>query len=93
MQKAHPECGLAIGAKKLFELIFKSPKRSVEPHPCVCWVDYYAEFGIMREGKNFRLPPARTARAGALGKLVAALIAHKYEKKFGPAFWQLIATD
>ena len=47
----------------------------------------------MREGKNFRLPPARTARAGALGKLVAALIAHKYEKKFGPAFWQLIATD
>ncbi len=55
---------------------------------------YYAEFGIVREGKNFRLPAARTARAGALGKLVAALTAHKYDqKKFGPAFWQPIATE
>ena len=55
---------------------------------------YYAEFGIVREGKNFRLPTAHTARAGALGKLVAALTAHKYDKKkFGPAFWQPIATE
>jgi hypothetical protein len=55
---------------------------------------YYAEFGIVREGKNFRLPTARTARAGALGKLVAALAAHKYDKKkFGTAFWQPIATE
>ncbi|MFD2718981.1 hypothetical protein ACFST9_09660 [Hymenobacter monticola] len=55
---------------------------------------YYAEFGIAREGKNFRLPTARTARAGALGKLVAALAAHKYDKKkFGTAFWQPIATE
>lgn len=55
---------------------------------------YYAEFGIVREGKNFRLPAARTARAGALAKLVAALTAHKYDKKkFGPAFWQPIATE
>lgn len=55
---------------------------------------YYAEFGIVREGKNFRLPAAHTARAGALGKLVAALTAHKYDKKkFGVAFWQPIATE
>lgn len=55
---------------------------------------YYAEFGIVREGKGFRLPAARTARAGALGKLVAALAAHKYDKKkFGTAFWQPIATE
>ena len=55
---------------------------------------YYAGFGIIREGKNFRLPAARTARAGALGKLVAALTAHKYDKKkFGLAFWQPIATE
>ncbi|GAA4036427.1 hypothetical protein GCM10022409_21670 [Hymenobacter glaciei] len=55
---------------------------------------YYAEFGIVREGKNFRLPTARTARAGALGKLVAALTAHQYDKKkFGSAFWQPIATE
>ncbi|GAB3859432.1 hypothetical protein GCM10028822_35970 [Hymenobacter terrigena] len=55
---------------------------------------YYAEFGIVREGKNFRLPTARTARALALGKLVAALTAHKYDKKkFGLAFWQPIATE
>ena len=55
---------------------------------------YYAEFGIVREGKNFRLPAARTARAGALGKLVAALTAHKYDKKkFGTAFWQPIAAE
>ena len=55
---------------------------------------YYAEFGIVREGKNFRLPAARTARAGALGKLVAALTAHKYDKKkFGAAFWQPIVTE
>ena len=55
---------------------------------------YYAGFGIVREGKNFRLPAARTARAGALGKLVAALTAHKYDKKkFGLAFWQPIATE
>ncbi|MDQ2771843.1 MAG: hypothetical protein M3Y54_15245 [Bacteroidota bacterium] len=48
----------------------------------------------MREGKNFRLPTARTARAGALAKLVAALTAHKYDKrKFGTAFWQPIATE
>ncbi|WP_216690374.1 hypothetical protein [Hymenobacter siberiensis] len=55
---------------------------------------YYAEFGIVREGKNFRLPTARTARALALGKLVAALTAHKYDKKkFGTAVWQPIATE
>ena len=55
---------------------------------------YYAEFGIVREGKNFRLPAAHTARAGALGKLVAALTAHKYDKKkFGLALWQPIATE
>ena len=55
---------------------------------------YYAEFGIVREGKNFRLPTGRTARAGALGKLVAALTAHKYDKKkFGMAVWQPIATE
>ena len=55
---------------------------------------YYAEFGIVREGKNLRLPTARTARALALGKLVAALAAHKYDKKkFGTAFWQPIATE
>ena len=55
---------------------------------------YYPEFGIVREGKNFRLPAAQTARAGALGKLVAALAAHKYDKKkFGTAFWQPIATE
>ena len=55
---------------------------------------YYAEFGIVREGKNFRLPTGRTARAGALGKLVAALTAHKDDKKkFGVAVWQPIATE
>ena len=55
---------------------------------------YYAELGISREGKNFRLPAARTARALALGKLVAGLTAHQYDKKkFGPAFWQPIATE
>ena len=55
---------------------------------------FYAEFGIVREGKNFRLPKARTARAGALAKLVAALTAHKYDKrKFGVAVWQPIATE
>lgn len=55
---------------------------------------YYAEFGIIREGKNFRLPTGRTARALALAKLVAALTAHKYDnKKFGLAVWQPIATE
>jgi hypothetical protein len=55
---------------------------------------YYAEFGIVREGKNFRLPAARTACALALAKLVAALAAHGYsQKKFGLAFWQPIATE
>lgn len=55
---------------------------------------YYPEFGIVREGKNFRLPTGRTGRALALAKLVAALTAHKYDqKKFGPAFWQPIATE
>lgn len=55
---------------------------------------YYAEFGIVREGKNFRLPAARPARALALGKLVAALAAHKYDKKkFGTAFWEPIAAE
>ena len=55
---------------------------------------FYAEFGIVREGKNFRLPAARTARALALGKLVAGLAAHQYDKKkFGTAFWQPIATE
>jgi hypothetical protein len=55
---------------------------------------YYAEFGIVREGKNFRLPAARPARALALGKLVVALKAHGYEKKkFGTAVWQPIATE
>ena len=37
---------------------------------------------------------ARTARAGALAKLVAGLTAHKYDKrKFGTALWQPIATE
>jgi hypothetical protein len=55
---------------------------------------YYAEFGIIREGKNFRLPTARTARALAMGKLVAALHKHGYDKKkFGAAVWQPIATE
>ena len=55
---------------------------------------FYPEFGIVREGKNFRLPTAHTARAGALGKLVAALTTHKYDKKkFGGAFWQPLATE
>ena len=55
---------------------------------------YYDEFGIVHEGKNFRLPAARTARALALGKLVAALHKHGYDqKKFGAAVWQPIATE
>lgn len=55
---------------------------------------FYAEFGIVREGKNFRLPAARTARALALGKLLAGLVAHQYDqKKFGTAFWQPIAAE
>lgn len=65
-----------------------------EDHDADGGVAYYTEFGIVREGKNFRLPAARTARAGALGKLVAALGAHQYDqKKFGPAFWQPIAAE
>ena len=55
---------------------------------------FYAEFGIAREGKNFRIPAARTARALALGKLVAALHKHGYDtRKFGAAVWLPIATE
>ena len=65
-----------------------------EDHDADGGESFYAEFGIVREGKNFRLPAARPARALALGKLVAALAAHKYDKrKFGVAFWQPIATE
>ena len=66
----------------------------VEDHDVDGGEAFYAEFGIAHEGKNFRLPAARTARALALGKLVAGLVAHKYDKrKFGTAFWQPIATE
>ena len=53
---------------------------------------HYGEFGI--ETKRYTLPAARPERVKALGKLLAALKAHDFDKKkFGTAFWQPLATE
>ncbi len=55
---------------------------------------YYAEFGIEKAGSKYTLPIARPERVKALGKLLAALKAHDFDKKkFGTAFWQPLATE
>lgn len=55
---------------------------------------HYPEFGIVREGKTFRLPKARPERMKALSKLLDALKAHKLDNnKFGVSFWQPLATE
>jgi hypothetical protein len=52
---------------------------------------FYDEFGIVKVGKNWILPIGQGARAKALKKLLAALVAHGYDdRKFGTAFWQPI---
>jgi hypothetical protein len=55
---------------------------------------YYPEFGITKEGKNYRLPTGRTERVAALTKLQAALVKYKYtDKKYGTAYWAPLATE
>ncbi|GAB3842515.1 hypothetical protein [Hymenobacter jeollabukensis] len=50
---------------------------------------YYGEFGIEKQGKNYKLPLGRPERVKALGKLLAALRKHKFDKKkYGTAYWQ-----
>ncbi len=55
---------------------------------------YYPEFGIVKGGKNYRLPTSRTERVAALAKLQAALVKHKYDdRKYGTAYWAPLATE
>ncbi|WP_400194030.1 hypothetical protein [Hymenobacter sp. B81] len=55
---------------------------------------YYGAFGIVREGRNYRLPAERSERVNSLGKLLAALPEHGLDThKYGTAFWQPIATE
>jgi hypothetical protein len=55
---------------------------------------YYPEFGITKEGKNYRLPTGRTERVAALAKLQQALVKYKYDdKKYGTAYWAPLATE
>ncbi|OON71126.1 hypothetical protein [Hymenobacter sp. CRA2] len=50
---------------------------------------YYGEFGIEKVGKSYQLPTARPERVQAVGKLLAALRKHKFDKnKYGTAYWQ-----
>ncbi|MBG8556388.1 hypothetical protein [Hymenobacter guriensis] len=55
---------------------------------------YYAEFGIEKFNKGYRLSKDRTERTAALTKLLAALVKYKFDKKkYGTAFWQPLATE
>ncbi|RYU81008.1 hypothetical protein [Hymenobacter persicinus] len=55
---------------------------------------YYGDFGIEKLNKNYRLPKGRTERVVALGKLQAALVKYKYDKKkYGTAYWAPLATE
>lgn len=55
---------------------------------------YYGEFGIERQGKNYRLPKARTERVKSLDKLLKALKAHKFDKnKYGTAHWEPLVEE
>ncbi|TGE21284.1 hypothetical protein E5K00_13400 [Hymenobacter aquaticus] len=55
---------------------------------------YYGEFGIEKSGSTYRLPKARPERVKALGKLLKALKAHKFDKnKYGTAHWEPLVTE
>lgn len=55
---------------------------------------HYAEFGLVREGDNDRLPSAQGARITALKRLIAALTTHGLaDRKYGVAYWQPLLTE
>ena len=55
---------------------------------------YYGEFGIEKLNKVYQLPRHRTERVKALGKLLAALKTHKFDKnRYGTAYWQPLVAE
>lgn len=58
------------------------------------YMDYFGQFGIVKEGASYKFPSDRNKRKNALRQTIAAIQAQGFEDKtYGLAFWQEINTQ
>jgi hypothetical protein len=58
------------------------------------YMDYFGQFGIVKEGATYKFPSDRNKRKSALKQTIAAIQAQGFEDKtYGLAFWQEISAQ